>query len=79
MHGGARRQPVVNQDNLASPNVQLRTVVPEVSHLELSELLAAPAMVALMWNGLFGRFEKIDVREILQAHIDILFGERKAS
>jgi hypothetical protein len=36
-------------------------------------------MVALMWNGLFGRFDKIDVREILQAHIDMLFGERNAS
>jgi AcrR family transcriptional regulator len=42
-------------------------------------LLAAPAMITLMWNGLFGRFDKIDVREILQAHIDMLFGERKAS
>jgi hypothetical protein len=36
-------------------------------------------MIALMWNGLFGRFDKIDVREILQANIDMLFGERKAS
>ena len=42
------------------------------------QLLVAPAMIALMWNGLFGRFAPIDVREILQAHIDMLFGERNA-
>jgi AcrR family transcriptional regulator len=42
------------------------------------QLLVAPAMIALMWNGLFGRFAPIDVREILRAHIDMLFGERNA-
>src|SRR5262249_60518469 len=42
------------------------------------KLLVAPAMIALMWNGLFGRFAPIDVREILRAHIDMLFGERNA-
>ena len=56
-----------------------RGELPNDALARFPQLLAAPAMVALMWNGLFGRFDKIDVREILQAHIDMLFGERKAS
>ncbi len=42
------------------------------------QLLIAPAMVALVWNGLFDRFAPLDVRELLRAHIAILFGERTA-
>jgi AcrR family transcriptional regulator len=56
-----------------------RGELPNDALARFPQLLAAPAMIALMWNGLFGRFDKIDVREILQAHIDVLFGERKAS
>jgi len=56
-----------------------RGELPNDALARFPQLLVAPAMVALMWNGLFGRFDKIDVREILQAHIDMLFGERKAS
>ena len=43
------------------------------------QLLIAPAMVALVWNGLFSRFAPLDVRELLRAHIDMLFGERNAT
>ena len=56
-----------------------RGELPNDALARFPQLLAAPAMIALMWNGLFGRFDKLDVREILQAHIDTLFGERKAS
>jgi AcrR family transcriptional regulator len=42
------------------------------------QLLIAPAMVALVWNGLFDRFAPLDVRELLRAHIALLFGERTA-
>ena len=56
-----------------------RGELPNDALARFPQLLVAPAMVALMWNDLFGRFDKIDVREILQAHIDMLFGERKAS
>jgi len=56
-----------------------RGELPNDALARFPQLLVAPAMVALMWNGLFGRFAPIDVREILRAHIDILFGERTAS
>src|SRR5262249_36326223 len=42
-------------------------------------LVVAPAMVALIWNGLFHRLAPIDVREFLRAHIAVLFGERNAT
>ena len=55
-----------------------RGELPNDALARFPQLLVAPAMVALMWNGLFGRFAPIDVREILRAHIDMLFGERSA-
>jgi AcrR family transcriptional regulator len=54
----------------------------EISHAALArfpQLVAAPAMLAIIWSGLFDRFEPLDVRELLRAHMDILFGERKAA
>ena len=42
------------------------------------QLLISPALVALIWNGLFDRFAPLDVRELLRAHIAVLFGERSA-
>jgi len=55
-----------------------RGELPNDALARFPQLLVAPAMIALMWNGLFGRFAPIDVREILQAHIDMLFGKRSA-
>jgi AcrR family transcriptional regulator len=55
-----------------------RGEMPNDALARFPQLLIAPAMVALMWNGLFDRFAPLDVRELLRAHIDILFGERKA-
>jgi AcrR family transcriptional regulator len=54
----------------------------EISHAALArfpQLVAAPAMLAIIWTGLFDRFEPLDVRELLRAHMNILFGERKAA
>lgn len=54
----------------------------EISHAALvrfPQLVAAPAMLAIIWTGLFDRFEPLDVRELLRAHMDILFSERKAA
>ncbi len=42
------------------------------------QLLVAPGLVAILWNGLFGRYAPLDVRELMHAHLDLLFGERKA-
>jgi AcrR family transcriptional regulator len=40
------------------------------------QLLPAPGIVAIIWSGLFDRFEPIDVRAMMHAHFDILLGPR---
>ena len=53
----------------------------ELSHDALArfpQLLVAPALMAIIWSGLFERFAPLDVRELMRAHLDLLFGERNA-
>ncbi len=53
----------------------------EISHealVRFPQLIAAPGIVAIIWIGLFDRFEPLDVRELLRAHLEILFDERRA-
>ncbi len=40
------------------------------------QLLVAPALTAILWSGLFERFAPLDVRELMRAHLELLFGER---
>jgi AcrR family transcriptional regulator len=42
------------------------------------QLLVAPALTAIVWEGLFGRFAPLDIRALMRAHIDLLFGEGEA-
>ena len=37
------------------------------------QLLVAPALLAVLWSGLFGRFAPLDARELMRAHLDLLF------
>jgi AcrR family transcriptional regulator len=49
----------------------------ELTHdalVKYPQLLAAPGMVAIIWTALFDRFEPLDVRGMLRAHFQILFG-----
>ena len=39
------------------------------------QLLAAPGIVAIIWSGLFDRFEPLDVRAMMRAHFDVLLGQ----
>jgi AcrR family transcriptional regulator len=43
------------------------------------QLLPAPGIVAIIWSGLFDRFEPLDVRAMMRAHFDVLLGPRSAS
>jgi AcrR family transcriptional regulator len=43
------------------------------------QLLIAPALVAVFWNGLFDRFSPLDVRELMHAHLDLIFGKRSGT
>jgi AcrR family transcriptional regulator len=48
----------------------------EIKHdalVRFPQLLAAPGIVAILWSGLFDRFEPLDVRALLRAHFEILF------
>jgi AcrR family transcriptional regulator len=50
----------------------------ELAHDALArfpQLLVAPALLAILWSGLFGRFAPLDVRELMRAHLDLLFGQ----
>ena len=38
------------------------------------QLLVAPALTAIIWSGLFERFAPLDVRELMRAHLELLFG-----
>ena len=40
--------------------------------------IAAPGLVAIIWSGLFERFEPLDVRAMMRAHVDLLFAPRRA-
>lgn len=43
------------------------------------QLIAAPGIMAIIWSGLFDRFEPLDVQELLRAQVDILFAEGEAA
>jgi AcrR family transcriptional regulator len=54
----------------------------ELAHDALArfpQLLVAPALIAIIWSGLFERFEPLDVRELMRAHLELLFGERSVA
>jgi AcrR family transcriptional regulator len=42
------------------------------------QLLGAPALVAILWNSLFERYEPLDVKAFLHAYLDLVFGKEKA-
>lgn len=47
--------------------------------IEFPQLMAAPAVIAIIWNGLFDRYEPLDVRKMLQAHIDMMLAPTGAA
>jgi AcrR family transcriptional regulator len=55
-----------------------RGEVPEAL-IEFPQLIAAPGLVAIIWGGLFERYEPLDVRKMLKAHIELLFAPRRVA
>jgi AcrR family transcriptional regulator len=41
------------------------------------QIVVAPAIVAVIWQGLFGRHSPLDATEMLRVHLDLIFGERR--
>ncbi|WP_315831703.1 TetR/AcrR family transcriptional regulator [Bradyrhizobium prioriisuperbiae] len=42
------------------------------------QIVVAPAMVAIVWQGLFGAYAPLDALAMLRVHIDLIFGPRRA-
>jgi AcrR family transcriptional regulator len=43
------------------------------------QIIVAPAIVAVIWQGLFGRHAPLDATEMLRVHLDLIFGERRTT
>jgi AcrR family transcriptional regulator len=43
------------------------------------QIVVAPAIVAVIWQGLFGRHAPLDAAEMLRVHLDLIFGERRTT
>ena len=46
--------------------------------VDFPQLIAAPGLIAIIWSGLFERFEPLDVRAMLKTHFELLFAPRRA-
>jgi AcrR family transcriptional regulator len=47
--------------------------------IKYPQLIIAPAMLAVIWHGLFGKFAPLDVKAMLDAHVDLIFGPGRAT
>jgi AcrR family transcriptional regulator len=56
-----------------------RGELPHDALARFPQLLVAPALVAIIWNGLFGRLAPLDIRHLMRAHLEVLFGARGAT
>jgi AcrR family transcriptional regulator len=54
-----------------------RGEVPE-GLVDFPQIIAAPGLVAIIWSGLFERFEPLDVRQMMKTYINLLFAPRRA-
>jgi len=47
--------------------------------VDFPQIIAAPGLLAIIWSGLFARFEPLDVRAMMKTHVELLFkGGRSA-
>ena len=47
------------------------------SLIRFPQLLGAPAVIAVVWNGLFEQFEPLDVRAMMRTYFDRLLAARR--
>ena len=47
--------------------------------VKFPQLLVSPGLVAILWNGLFDRFEPLDPRALMKAHIDIVLNDGRTA
>lgn len=47
--------------------------------VEFPQILVAPGLVAIVWSGLFERFEPLDVRAMMKAQVELLLAAGRAA
>ena len=48
------------------------------SLVDFPQIVAAPGLVAIIWSGLFERFEPLDVRALMKTHLELIFAPRSS-
>jgi Tetracyclin repressor-like, C-terminal domain len=56
-----------------------RGEIPNAGLAHFPQLVVAPAILSIIWVGLFDRFQHLDVTAMLRTHIAILLGQRSGS
>jgi AcrR family transcriptional regulator len=62
--------------------IELGVARGEIAHKDLArfpQILVAPALIAVIWQSLFGRHAPLDATEMLRVHLDLIFGERRTT
>jgi AcrR family transcriptional regulator len=47
--------------------------------VDFPQIVAAPGLVAILWSGLFERFEPLDVRAMMKTHLELIFAPRSSA
>ncbi|TAK49356.1 MAG: TetR/AcrR family transcriptional regulator [Xanthobacteraceae bacterium] len=54
-----------------------REEIPYPGLARFPQLAIAPAIIAIIWNGLFGAHTELDARAMIATQLDLIFAERK--
>lgn len=47
--------------------------------VDFPQIIAAPGLLAIIWSELFEKFEPLDVRAMMQTHVELLFAPRRSA
>jgi AcrR family transcriptional regulator len=47
--------------------------------VQFPQLVVTPIIFAVIWSGLFDRFEPVDVRAMMRTHLDLIFGKERTA
>lgn len=54
-----------------------RGELPDDTLLRFPQLIIAPGILAIIWNGLFERHAPLDIAALMHAHLDVIIGKSK--
>lgn len=56
-----------------------RGEIREKDLVRFPQIVVAPALIAVIWQSLFGRHAPLDALEMFRVHLDLIFGERRTT